>query len=311
MKMGKAKIAIVAAAVLLIGFGAYKGRQAYKKSTASANAPAAEKPIANVETAEAKTISDIFITPGIVRADGVVAVTTFSEGLVKSCPIRLGLRVSKGQTLCLVENDNPSATYLPFQIQAPVDAVVGELHVAPGVRVNKGDKIATLLLSERAKIEIELPVSDTAHIRVGAEATWESLGNNSTANAAPASIPLRVTGVSPLPDATTRTVKIELLPQKQGAGSPGAIGNVNFVTNSRKSLEVPEESVVYRGTDPYLRTVENNIVKWAPVKLGRTQKGATEILEGLKSGTVFVTQSSKYLADGDEISPKQSGEKPQ
>jgi hypothetical protein len=60
-----------------------------------------------------------------------------------------------------------------------------------------------------------------------------------------------------------------------------------------------------------LRTVENNIVKWAPVKLGRTQKGATEILEGLKSGTVFVTQSSKYLADGDEISPKQSGEKPQ
>jgi multidrug efflux pump subunit AcrA (membrane-fusion protein) len=308
MKMGKAKIAIVASAVGLLGFGAYKGRQAYKKNNASANAPAAEKPIANVQTADAKTISDIFITPGVVRADAVVAVTTFSEGLVKSCSARLGLRVSKGQTLCLVENDNPSATYLPFQIQAPVDAVVGELHVAPGVRVNKGDKIATLLLSERAKIEIELPVSDAAHIRVGAEATWEPLNTN---NATPTPIPVRVTGVSPLPDATTRTVKIELLPQKQGAGSPGALGNVSFVTNSRKSLEVPEESVVYRGTDSFLRTVENNIVKWAPVKLGRTQKGATEILEGLKSGTVFVTQSSKYLADGDEITPKQSGEKPQ
>jgi multidrug efflux pump subunit AcrA (membrane-fusion protein) len=312
----KVRILIALVVTLLVGVGSFIGYRALKGTNPKAEAKEAQaksekkkkkkdgKPVATVETVAEKTISDAVKAPGVVRADGVVTVTTFSEGLVNSCPARLGLRVAKGQTLCLVENDNPSATYLPFQVQAPVDGTVGEIHVSVGARVNKGDKIATLLRSERAKIEIELPLQDAEPIRVGTEATWEPLQNDAKGTK------VRVTGVSPLPDPATRTVKVELTADKATVGAPGALGNITFVSNVRNGFEISEDAIAYRGIDPFVRTVENGKVKWVPVKLGRVQQGKIEITQGLQAGKVVVLECPIYLADGDAVGTKPAAEAP-
>jgi multidrug efflux pump subunit AcrA (membrane-fusion protein) len=312
----KARILIVLVVAVLVGGGSFLGYRALKGNSPKTDAKEAQaktgkkkrkkdgKPIATVETLAEKTISDAVMAPGVVRADGVVTVTTFSEGIINSCPARLGLRVVKGQTLCLVENDNPSATYLPFQVQAPVNGTIGELHVSVGARVNKGDKIATLLRSERAKIEIELPLQDAESIRIGTEATWEPLQESSKATK------VRVTGVSPLPDPATRTVTVELTAEKASVGAPGALGNITFVSNVRKGFELPEDAITYRGVDPFVRTVENGKVKWVAVKLGRVQKDRFEVTQGLQGGMVVVLECPVYLADGDAIATKPAAEAP-
>jgi multidrug efflux pump subunit AcrA (membrane-fusion protein) len=293
-----------AAAVLLAALSVGGYTKFHKKFASPAVEKVAdEKPIANVQIVAPTNLSDNMIVPGVVRADGVLAVTTFSEGIVSACQVRLGERVQKGQNLCSVENDNPSATYLPYSVQAPASGTVGEIHAAVGARVNKGDKIVTILRSSRAKVEIEVPVQDAAKLKVGLDGTWVATRSEASASTE-TPIGMKITGISPLPDMVTRTVRIELSSAKTEPGLPGSMGKVTFVFNSRKGFEVAEDALQYRGLDPFLRVVVDGKVKWVPVKVGRMQKGKVEITGGVVAGTSVVTSSAKFLADGDDVVAK-------
>ncbi len=304
------KRAMLVYSSLALIFAGISGGAYYKVSKKHSSASAAiagateEKPVANVQTLATTTLNDNMIVPGVIKADGVLAVTSFSEGIVSSCPVRLGQRVEKGQVLCSIENDNPTATYLPFSVQAPAAGSVGEIHAAAGTRVNKGDKIVTILRSSQAKVEIEVPVQDAAHLKVGTEATWTTTSTNAESGATAKPVTLRISGVSSLPDMATRTVRIELSPNKTEPGLPGTIGKVTFVFNSRQGFEVAEDALQYRGLDPFLRTVVDGKVKWVPIKIGRTQKGKVEIVSGVSAGVVWVVNSAKFLSDGDEVIAK-------
>lgn len=305
--MQRAKIIYLGVGLLFAG-GIFGGYQVYSKKSSSAAAAAsgatAEKPVANVQTLAPTTLNDNMIVPGVVKSDGVLTVTSFSEGLVSSCPVRLGQRVEKGQVLCSIENDNPTATYLPFSVQAPASGSIGEIHAAVGARVNKGDKIVTILRSSQAKVEIEVPVQDASNLKLGTEASWTSSSLRVESGASAHSVALRISGVSSLPDKATRTLRIELSPTKNETLLPGTLGKVTFVFNSRQGFEVAEEALQYRGLDPFLRTVVDGKVKWIPVKIGRIQKGKTEIVSGVSAGAVWVVSSAKFLSDGDEITAK-------
>lgn len=292
---------IVMLVVVLVSYGAY--RYLSEKSTSqSAIAAAPEKTVANVQNMVLETLSDNMIVPGVVRADGVVAVTTFSEGIVQNCDVRLGQAVEKNQTLCSVENDNPGATYLPHAVLAPVAGTIGEIHASVGSRVGKGEKIVTVLRSTTSKVDIDIAVQDAAQLKVGMPATWQKLGNGESAGK---STSLRITGISSIPDPATRTVRVELAATNGTSGLPGTMGKVTFVFNSRKGFEVAEGALQYRGQDAFLRTVTNSKVKWVAVKTGRVQKGKVEIVSGVAAGDKVVTSAAKFLADGDDVIVKQ------
>ncbi|MEY3902018.1 MAG: hypothetical protein RL189_1324 [Pseudomonadota bacterium] len=294
--------------VLLLGGGLCWGAVLISKKfkndkVVAASQPAtADKPVVQVQTVEISKLNDNLIFPGVVRSDSVVAVTTFSEGIVESCSVALGVRVGKGQLLCKIVNDNPSATYLPHAVESPVAGVVGEIHAAVGMRIGKGDKIVTLLRSSLAKVELEVSVQDAARLKVGLPATWTLLQSDSSNSAQAEKVSMRISGVSPLPNMNTRTVKIELVSEKANPGLPGTMGRAIFVLNQRDGFDVSEEAVVYRGPSPFVRTVVDSKVKWVPVSLGRIQMGRIEILGGVKKGDVVVTDASKFLSDGDEVS---------
>jgi len=304
----RATVAVVGIGILGAGVYVYAKKKSsspeHSKSAAeakSARPSEDEKPTATVKTLAPTDLFDSMIFPGVVRSDGVVAVTTFSEGLVTKCNVQLGRAVSKGQTLCSIENDNPSGTYLPHAVDAPVSGLVGEIHVTVGTRVNKGDKIVTLLRSSQAKVELEVPVQDAARLKVGSEGQWSPSATASQSSPAPKPVLMRISGISPLPNMTTRTVKIELTPVNGSAGAPGSMGTITFTFNKRLGLEVAEDALQYRGTQAFLRTVVENKVYWKQVTLGRTQKEKVEILSGVKAGDVVVTETNKFLADGDEV----------
>jgi multidrug efflux pump subunit AcrA (membrane-fusion protein) len=301
-KQQMALLSLVVVAAASIAAWQYSSRT---KASATQTKPT-EKTIATVQTIRLGTLQDSVVFPGVIKADGVVAVTSFSEGIVAACSVKLGQKVHKGQALCKVENDNPGATYLPHSVESPIAGLVGEIHANIGTRVNKGDKIVTILRSTQAKVEIEVPVQDAPKFRVGAKANWQK-NNDSTTHApsgAQNGLNLVVTGVSPLPDMATRTVRIELSPQTGNPGLPGELGRVAFVFNSRQGIEISADAVQYQGLDPFLRKVTNNRVKWVPVKLGRLQNGKQEILEGVANGDVVVLNAAKFIADNEEIVTK-------
>jgi multidrug efflux pump subunit AcrA (membrane-fusion protein) len=277
-------------------------------TSCSSNKPAAPKdqaasekskstPVVSAQEVAVESISDLYAAPGVVKGDGVVAVPAFSEGIVDSCRVGLGQSVKKGDTLCSINNDNPTATYLPFQAISPATGVIGEIKVAIGSRVNKGDTILTIVRPSIQRVEIEVPVADAQAIRKGTKANWRHLANK---NSEP--LELRVVGVSPLPDPLTRTIRIELEPRSTGnIGPSGTIGKVEFNLNNRSGIEVSEEALQYRSIEPFLRVIQDGKIQWKPVKIGRVQNGKAEILQGVASGQSIVVASPKFLVDGDEV----------
>jgi len=307
VKKLSARVAFIALVLLsALSWGGVRLAKKYNANNApvSSQSRDADKPVVQVQSAERNQLSDNMVLPGLVRSDSVVAVTTYSEGIVSRCVVALGERVSKGQVLCKIENDNPSATYLPHNVESPVAGVVGEVHTSIGARVAKGDKIVTVLRSSKSKVELEVPVQDAARLRVGMPATWVLTRTDEAGTTQPTPTQMRISGVSPLPNMSTRTVKIELVADKGEPGLPGSMGRATFIFNKRAGFEVSEDAVKYRGATPFLRLVTESKVKWVPVSLGRSQQARTEILKGLKNGDVVVIESSKFLADGDEVITK-------
>lgn len=254
-------------------------------------------PVVTTQTAIKETISDLYRAPGVVKGDNLVTVPSFSEGIISHCQVTLGKSVKKGEQLCSINNDNPTATYLPFTVTAPVDGVIGELKVSIGNRISKGEVIATIVRPSQVRVEIEVPVADAQLIKNGSLADWVSNEKNGEAPKQ-----LKVVGISPLPDPITRTVRIELAVQnKENLGPSGTIGKVTFNLNKREGIEIAEEALQYRGTEPFLRTIQEGKIIWQPVGVGRIQSGKAEITKGIAIGATIVIASPKYLVDGDEV----------
>jgi multidrug efflux pump subunit AcrA (membrane-fusion protein) len=294
--------------VVLLALGGFGGRNLYFKfksqeqtKISKTQNESAERPVAQVHRLEQIELFDVFVAPGIVRTDGLTQVSTFSEGLVSNCKVKLGQHVVKGQPLCTIENDNPGNTYQPYPVEAPVSGRIGEIQVSVGARVNKGDKIATIVRSSQLKVELDVYVDDARRLHTGQEGQWTVAGVSESDSKTEKSVTLKITGIAPMPNMTTRTVRIELTPVKGEPGIPGSLGSVRFLFNSRLGFEVAEDVVQYRGTNAFLRTVSNSKVTWQQVKLGRIQKGKAEILNGIQNGDVVVIESNKFLNDGDEV----------
>ncbi|NBW81482.1 efflux RND transporter periplasmic adaptor subunit [bacterium] len=300
-----ARVFVLLALLTIGGFGARKWyfhiRSKEQNQLSQTKSGESEKPVVQLQRMEPIELFDVFVAPGVVRSDGLTQVTTFSEGLVSNCKIRLGQAVVKGQLLCTIENDNPGNTFLPFPVEAPVSGRIGEIQVNAGARLNKGDKIATIIRSSVSKIELDVHVDDARRLRPGQSGTWTTGAMGGADSKAEKPTSVKISAIAPMPNMTTRTVRVELTPEKGDPGIPGTLGSVRFSFNSRSGFEIVDDALQYRGTNTFLRTVANSKVHWQPVKLGRSQKGKTEIISGIQNGDLVVIESNKFLSDGDEI----------
>ena len=110
-----------------------------------------------------------------------------------------------------------------------------------------------------------------------------------------------VLGYAQIVDPATGTVTAELAFVGAATAPIGMIGKVTFAVNKRQGIQVPEQSIVYRGKETLIRTVEDGKAKLTPVVVAETRRGLTEIASGLKSGALVVVRSSGFVADGQAV----------
>ena len=79
------------------------------------------------------------------------------------------------------------------------------------------------------------------------------------------------------------------------------MGRIEFRVRERQGVQVADSAIVYKGTEPQLRIVDNNIAHWRPIKTGVSAGGFTEILEGVKPGEQIIVRATAFIADGDKV----------
>jgi multidrug efflux pump subunit AcrA (membrane-fusion protein) len=152
------------------------------------------------------------------------------------------------------------------------------------------------------RVLVSVPEAYSTAIRVGqrAELVFEEMPNEKFDG--------HVTRTSYAIDQNTRTLLVEVqVRNRSGRLSPGMYVVVNFVeVKPQPPVIVPGEAIVVRNAKTTVAVVENNVVQFRPVSLGRDYGTETEIVSGLKSGDVIVTTVTDEIRDGVKINPQYS-----
>jgi multidrug efflux pump subunit AcrA (membrane-fusion protein) len=264
------------------------------------------------------------LVPALVEARVSSLVTAEVEGLVIKIKKPLGSQVKAGDVVMYVKNADPSFTYAAVPVRAPVAGVVSQLMPALMTRVNRGDRLFTVMNPQSLKITAEIPGSDLAYIKPG------SLGSFKQDLAQPTGIPIRVTGISPLVDARTGTAAAELEfvpPQTKkelkggktaqaaapapGLPAIGSVGHALFETSLGQVLLIPESSLGYSDGKPMVKVIDSaGLVKRKPVVLGEQRESLLVVKSGLDAGEKLIVRANRSIKEGESVdveSPEKHG----
>jgi membrane fusion protein (multidrug efflux system) len=192
-----------------------------------------------------------------------------------------------------------STRYGETRIESPIDGVVSQRRLDPGVLVGPNAGTGSILTVQRNDIlRVFVPVNerDAGSVRIGqpASAEFDALpGKRYTG---------KVVRLSPAFDPVTRTVDAEVHLVNPGELRAGMYGRGTIVTAVHPgSVVVPVGAVQLSEGKAFAYVVQGDKVKRVELRLGVDGGNWYEVAQGLKAGDEIVTAGTDTLADGAAI----------
>ena len=262
--------------------------------------PAAQKPKAVVfaEPVKAAPLFDLLNYPARAIPQVNTTILADADGIVGRILAPLGQRVSKRQRIMAITHTDPVYQYAPLSVLAPVGGIVSSVDVTEGSQVIRGQKLASVTDPSKVRLTVEVPAEDLPLVGKDQTGEFKIMGREEV-------LPVRVRGISPFVDPATGTATCELELADFSTDpvrlAPGMLGEVSFKANQHSGVSIPDSALFYRGSDIYVRVLDGMKAMQVKVSLGKRSRGNVEILKGLSSGAVVIQRTSRYIADGEEV----------
>ncbi len=181
------------------------------------------------------------------------------------------------------------------KIAAPISGVVTVKHADVGSLAAPGTPLLTLEDSRRYWLEVAVPDSHAAGIRLG-QALRVAIEASSLATTAV------VSEIVPSADPATRTTQVRLdLPASPRLRS-GLFGRAWVPVGRRRAIQVARGAIVERGQLQGVYVIgPDDIARFRLVRTGQTRQDVTEILSGLSEGEPVVLAGTERVTDGVRI----------
>lgn len=173
-------------------------------------------------------------------------------------------------------------------IRAPFDAKIQQRHVAPGVYVDVGDPVFTLVRTSPLRFRAGVPERDAAGVEIGKTVRFRVEGISELVEA-------KISRVSPAVDVASRTLMIEAdIKNEDGKLRPGLFAEgVVILDPDSKVVAVPQQSITHFAGLEKVWIVVDGMAAERPVKTGRRDDGWVEIVEGIDPGSVVIADASQ------------------
>ena len=187
------------------------------------------------------------------------------------------------------------------RIESPIDGVVSQRRLDPGVLVGPNAGTGSILTVQRNDVlRVFVPVNekDAPAVRVGQPASveFDALAGKRYEG--------RVVRMSPSYDPVTRTVDAEVHLQNPGELRAGMYGRGTLVTAVHPgAVVVPVSAVQLSDGKSFVYVLQGDKVKRTEVKTGVDGGNWFEIAGGLKGGDEIVTAGTDTLSDGATVRP--------
>jgi multidrug efflux pump subunit AcrA (membrane-fusion protein) len=216
------------------------------------------------------------IVPVKVEAKIQSLVSADIEGHVTRILKPLGSYIKAGEVILFLENKDPSFTYAAVPVRSPISGVLGLMWTSQMAKVNRGDKLFTVINPKSLKLSAEFPSSDLAAVHTGLIGQFKMDLQNDEGLA------IRIVGISPLVDSRTGTAsaEFEFINLKKVLPPIGSIGQVTFEINQGSIIMVPEASLVFQDGKAMVRVLK-----------GKNQFNKKFIVLGEQRDSAYVVKS--------------------
>jgi multidrug efflux pump subunit AcrA (membrane-fusion protein) len=228
-------------------------------------------------------------------------VTAPFSGIITARNIDVGtLITAEGSGLGVSGTATPSSTLAGAQGNNSGPAGTLTSSVSPSTGGAQGGEMFGIATLDPLRILVSVPEAYAPFVRVGdrADLFFSGLSQEKfrgTVSRTSASI-----------DPNTRTLLVEVHARNpHGRLMPGMYVVVNFVQlKVQPPLMVPGESIVVRNGKNMIAVVENDVVHFCPIQIGRDYGTETEVTSGLKPGETIVRIINDQIQDGVKITPE-------
>lgn len=263
---------------------------------------------ANVRAAESTIQGNRENLERLIILQGYERVTAPFSGVVTARNVDLGTLITAQGT-----GVASSSATLPGSTQAAAEAnnsgTSGNVSssTSPSTGGSQGGVLFTISDTQVFRILVSVPEAYSSLIKTGQQAAlnFQELPNQKFTG--------RVTRSSASIDQNTRTLLVELqVHNRNGVLMPGMYAQVNLIqSTSAPALLVPGEAIVIRDGKNAVALVQNQVVHFRPVTLGRDYGEQTEVTGGLEDGDVVAVNVSDEVSEGARIQPQFAAAKAQ
>jgi cobalt-zinc-cadmium efflux system membrane fusion protein len=179
-------------------------------------------------------------------------------------------------------------------ILAPIRGIIVDRQVGPGQYAQAGAATPVFTIADLSSVWLVANVreADAARVQRGQTVEVQVLAYPDRSFSA------HVVYVAPTIDANTHRLTVRaVIDNPDGALKPEMFANFVILTGqAAQSPAVPEGAVVYEGEAAHVWVLgPDNVIAVRPIRVGRTNDGYVEVLQGLQSGDRVVTKGSLFI----------------
>ncbi len=204
--------------------------------------------------------------------------------------LKLKNYIKKGETIVELKDRN---------IVAPFSGILGYRGLTEDTLGSENSIIITLDDSSIIYSDLKIPETFAPILKKGLPIEAKFSGNKYKIFTG------KVEGVSSRINAETRSVLTRIkIKNEKFELIPGSLLEVTVKFKQRKSLGVPDTSIMLEGNKAYVyKVLEDNSVKKIEIKIGSRDQGFVEILDGLVEGNIIVAEGLKKINPKGKIKP--------
>jgi len=181
-------------------------------------------------------------------------------------------------------------------VTAPFAGIVTRRYVSAGSFVAPGMPIYAVASPDSPEVSVSIPGDLARGLRKGDAVTVFPKGSDESVSG-------KIFSIAQAVGTATQSSIARIRFEKSPALLLGQYATVSIpVGPSRDALLVPETAVVHEYDDTFVFTVSDGRATKTEVTLGDTKDGRQEILSGLSSGAVIVTEGAYALREGTAVS---------
>jgi membrane fusion protein, multidrug efflux system len=255
-------------------------------------------------TVTPRVVREYIKVNGEINAGRTVTMYPDAAGEITERNVRVGQYVRDDQQLVVVDPSQPGQRFSTSPVFSTIAGTVTAVHVEIGDTVTQQTAVATVGDLTDLEIVAYIPERFVAAIRsdLVAEMTLEAFPGEL--------FRARVTEVSPVVDATSRTVEVSLaFAQSDPRVKAGMFATMHLITREEQGvLAVPPGAVTkYYDEDVVYVVTAEGAVERRPVTVGLSSSDLVQLVSGVAEGEAVVTAGISSVSDGVAVRVVETG----